>query len=81
MKQSKKNGASRRARRAPLNKRNTPRRAPLPFARSSPKRGKTNVAEGVFSGTARGFGFVSEGDKAERAVCRGAKRAQEGELA
>ena len=58
MKQSKKNGASRRSRRAPLAKRNTPRRAPLPRARSSPQRGKTKVCEGVFSGTPRGFGFV-----------------------
>ncbi|MBP5349607.1 MAG: VacB/RNase II family 3'-5' exoribonuclease [Clostridia bacterium] len=66
MKRSKKNGTSRRTRRAPLNKRNTPRRAPLPLARSSPKRGKTNVAEGVFSGTPRGFGFVLPGGETGR---------------
>ena len=29
-----------------------------PLARSSPSRAKTRTAEGVFSGTARGFGFV-----------------------
>lgn len=35
-----------------------PRTGRAPLARSSPSRAKTRTAEGVFSGTARGFGFV-----------------------
>ena len=62
MKHAKPNGRSRRARRAPLAKRKpNAARAPArrsPYARSTPKRGKPGIAEGVFSGTSRGFGFV-----------------------
>lgn len=62
MKRNKKNGASRRARRAPLSGRKpNAARAPArrsPYARPASKRGSSGVAEGIFSGTARGFGFV-----------------------
>ena len=62
MKHTKPSGRSRRARRAPLAKRKpNAARAPArrsPYARSTPKRGKPGIAEGVFSGTSRGFGFV-----------------------
>jgi len=54
----KRNVRPRGKRRPPAAKRNTPRRAPLPLARSSPKHRGSNVSEGVFSGTPRGFGFV-----------------------
>ena len=57
-----KSGA-RRSRRAPSGKRNkttlrAPARRAAPLARSLPKRGKTSTAEGVFTGTSRGYGFV-----------------------
>ncbi|MBO6020005.1 MAG: hypothetical protein J6P88_02345, partial [Clostridia bacterium] len=52
-------GASRPA--SPARKRTSPRpgaRRPSPVARSLPKRTKIGTAEGVFTGTARGYGFV-----------------------
>ncbi len=61
MKRNRKTGTSRRTRRAPLAKAKTAVRAPArrsPYARSGPARKKAGVAEGIFTGTARGFGFV-----------------------
>ena len=61
MKRNRKTGTSRRTRRAPLAKAKTAVRAPArrsPYARSAPARKKAGVAEGIFTGTARGFGFV-----------------------
>ena len=62
MKRNRKNGAPRRARRAPLKKQKQAAvRAPArrsPYARSAPKQSKTGTAEGIFTGTSRGFGFV-----------------------
>ena len=54
-KPSRRNGA--RAAR-PARKKVASRTGRKPLARSSPSRVKTRTAEGVFSGTARGFGFV-----------------------
>ena len=56
---SRRPGASRTA--PQTRKRTSPRvgaRRPSPVSRSFPKRTKTGTAEGIFTGTARGYGFV-----------------------
>ncbi|MBO4283850.1 MAG: VacB/RNase II family 3'-5' exoribonuclease [Clostridia bacterium] len=50
---------SRRARRiAPTKPRKAPARRPVPVARSLPRRTRSGTAEGIFTGTSRGYGFV-----------------------
>jgi len=59
MKHKKQNRPRRARRAAPAERKpRTPARRPAPVARSAPRRGRTGTAEGIFTGTSRGYGFV-----------------------